>query len=127
MKYQDLIEELDKDGFNHFMYETEDSDVLDNESGEDLIVFYHDNRIKVLTNQALSERAIKLLYQINSTPRDARLADPTVDSNLKEALSNTIYNTILNFNNTKHQVNTSNITGTLNDIINDWNRDDLDD
>ena len=124
MKYQDLIEEVDKDGFNHFMYETEDSDVLDNESGEDLIVFYHDNRIKVLTNQALSERAIKLLYQINLTPRDARLADPTVDPILKEALSNTIYNTILNFNNTKHQVNTSNITGTLNDIINDWNEDD---
>ena len=66
MRYQDFIEELDKDGFNHFMYETEDSDVLDNESGEDLIVFYHDNRIKVLTNQALSERAIKLLYHINS-------------------------------------------------------------
>ena len=126
MKYQDLIEELNKDGFNHVMYETEDRDVLDNESGEE-IVFYHDNRIKVLTNQALSERAIKLLYQINSTPRDARLADPTVDPNLKEALSNTIYNTILNFNNTNHQVNTSNITGTLNDIINDWNEDDLDD
>ena len=126
MKYQDLIEELNKDGFNHVMYETEDRDVLDNESGEE-IVFYHDNRIKVLTNQALSERAIKLLYQINSTPRDARLTDPTVDPNLKEALSNTIYNTILNFNNTNHQVNTSNITSTLNDIINDWNRDDLDD